>query len=216
MISIKQDSIAELVAEKLRNAIDSNDMKAGDRLREQEICEQLNVSRTPIREAFRILQVEGYLSYRPHYGVIVAELTEKDIDDVWEVRIHLEELIARKTAALADDTLKAQIRREITRIEEALRQDTIDEAQFHQIDEAYYDIHVSHCGNKKLEDEARSMRLNSALIRRKPKYSPQRARIALGEIVRIYQAYLDNDEKAAVKYNKEHFDASLKEIKRHL
>lgn len=214
--SIKQEPIAELVAERLRQAIENGTLQAGARLTEQEICDQMSVSRTPVREAFRILQVEGYLSYRPRFGVVVTELSMQDIYDAWEVRMNLEEMVARKTARLADDTLKSTIREQLKAIEAVLKQKHIREDQFVSLDEKYYELHVSNCGNKKLEETAKNLRMSSALMRRKPKFSEERARAALKEISDIYDAYLNNDEEKAVICNKIHFDASLEEIKRYM
>ncbi len=214
--SIKQESIAEQVAERLRQAIEDGSIQAGTRLTEQEICDQMSVSRTPVREAFRILQVEGYLTYRPRFGVIVTELSMQDLYDAWEVRMNLEEMVARKTARLADDNLKNTIRGELKAIEAVLKQKRIREEQFTALDEKYYEIHISNCGNKKLEETARSLRVSSAIMRRKSKFSEERARVALHEISEIYNAYLNNDEEKAVLCNRAHFDASLEEIKRYM
>lgn len=214
--SIKQESIAEQVAERLRQAIEDGSIQAGTRLTEQEICDQMSVSRTPVREAFRILQVEGYLTYRPRFGVIVTELSMQDLYDAWEVRMNLEEMVARKTARLADDNLKNTIRGELKAIEAVLKQKRIREEQFTALDEKYYEIHISNCGNKKLEETARSLRVSSAIMRRKSKFSEERARVALNEISEIYNAYLNNDEEKAVLCNRAHFDASLEEIKRYM
>lgn len=214
--SIKQESIAEQVAERLRQAIEDGSIQAGTRLTEQEICDQMSVSRTPVREAFRILQVEGYLTYRPRFGVIVTELSMQDLYDAWEVRMNLEEMVARKTARLADDNLKNTICGELKAIEAVLKQKRIREEQFTALDEKYYEIHISNCGNKKLEETARSLRVSSAIMRRKSKFSEERARVALHEISEIYNAYLNNDEEKAVLCNRAHFDASLEEIKRYM
>ena len=59
----KKESVAASIAKFLRNAMISGHYKPGDKLREKDICEELNVSRTPLREAFRILQSEGLLTY---------------------------------------------------------------------------------------------------------------------------------------------------------
>ncbi len=145
---IKIESVAEQVAENLKNAICDMRFKAGQKLTEQEICQQMSVSRTPVREAFRTLQVEGYLTYKPRYGVVVTELSEKDIEELCEVRIHLEELVARKTARNADESMKARIRGEISRIGKALAQNKLDKDVFTELSEAYYSIHFGGCRNR--------------------------------------------------------------------
>lgn len=216
MNSINQESIAEQVAEYLRKSIEDGAIKEGSKLIEQDICDELQVSRTPVREAFRILQVEGYLQHRARFGVVVTELSIKDVYDAWEVRSHLEQMVAQKTASNCSDQTKKVIKQQMVEIEQALKADSLLETSFRELDDKYYNIHVSNCGNRKLEEVARQLRLSSALMCRKPKYSEKRARIALQEIKEIYQAYLDGDPEKAVICNKAHFAASLDEIKRYL
>ena len=213
---ITQNSIAELVAENLRKSIDNQTLKAGDRLLEHDISKSMNVSRTPVREAFRILQVEGYLTHKPRHGVVVSEVSLEEIEEIWEVRLYIEDLISRKTAELADVDLKKKMEKEIDKIELLLKMAEIDRESFEKLDETYYSIHVSGCGNKKLQEVAQHLRISSALIRRKPKFSERRARESLEEIKNIYKAYIDNDQSSAANFNKIHFMESLKEIRKHL
>ena len=212
--SVKLDSVSKIVEERLKESIEDGTIKAGEKLTEQQICDEMQVSRTPVREAFRVLQVEGYLTYKPRFGVVVTELSLQDIYDVWEVRMNIEDLIARKTARFADENTKKAIRKELKEIGRVLEQDTIEEDEFKSLDETYYLIHTSNCNNNILGEEAKRLRVNSALIRNKPKYSQERARVALQEITDIYQSYLNNDEEAASQYNRIHFLSSLEEIKK--
>jgi len=212
--SVKLESVSKIVEERLKESIEDGTIKAGEKLTEQQICDEMQVSRTPVREAFRVLQVEGYLTYKPRFGVVVTELNMQDIYDVWEVRMNIEDLIARKTARFVKEDTKKIIRRELKKIARALEQDVIDEEEFVSIDDRYYQIHISNCNNEKLREEAERLKVSSALIRNKPKYSQKRARTALQEIADIYNAYLNNDEEAAAEYNKVHFLSSLEEIKK--
>ncbi len=198
----------------MRNAIHDMRFKSGQRLTEQEICQQMNVSRTPVREAFRTLQVEGYLTYKPRYGVIVTELSEKDIEELCEVRIYLEELIARKTARNADEKLKSKIRAEMSRINKALSQEKLEKHVFIKLSESYNNIHLGGCDNKILQDLAEKFRVNSTLLRRNDMLTEERRRRFLKEIADVYAAYLDNDEERAAECNRIHFLSSLEEIKR--
>lgn len=209
---IKQDSIAEQVADFLRKEIVNGTLKAGEKVIEYDVCNQLNVSRTPVREAFRILQAEGYLSHKPRFGAYVTELSVQDVLDCWEVRTHLEEMVARKTAQNCSEKTKLLIRRELEKIDAALKDAVLSEEKYRSLDETYYNIHVSNCSNKKLEEVARGLRVSSGLMCGKPKYTVARAKEALREITNIYNAYIENDPEKAVEYNRIHFEASLRDI----
>ena len=74
--------LRDVVYKKLRRAILMEELKAGDRLTEIHLADKLGVSRTPIREAIRKLELEGLVIMIPRRGTIVAEITEKELKDV--------------------------------------------------------------------------------------------------------------------------------------
>ncbi|WZL73553.1 GntR family transcriptional regulator [Clostridiaceae bacterium 35-E11] len=90
--------LRDVVFEHLRNAILTGDLKPGERLMEVQLAEQLGVSRTPVREAIRKLELEGLLVMVARKGAYVADVSIKDILDVLEVRSVLEGLAASLAA----------------------------------------------------------------------------------------------------------------------
>lgn len=86
--------LRDVVFHTLRDAILKGELKPGERLMELQLAEKLGVSRTPIREAIRMLEQEGLAVTIPRKGAEVAGLTEKDMQDVLQVREALDELAA--------------------------------------------------------------------------------------------------------------------------
>ena len=84
--------LRDVVFNTLRDAILKGELEPGERLMEIQLAERLGVSRTPIREAIRKLELEGLVLMIPRKGAEVAEITEKNMRDVLEVRKALEEL----------------------------------------------------------------------------------------------------------------------------
>ena len=84
--------LRDVVFNTLRQAILKGELKPGERLMEISLAQKLGVSRTPIREAIRKLELEGLVIMVPRKGAEVADITEKDLKDVLEVRTALEEL----------------------------------------------------------------------------------------------------------------------------
>ncbi len=84
--------LRDVVFNTLRQAILRGEMEPGERLMEIQLAQKLGVSRTPIREAIRKLELEGLVIMIPRKGAEVAHITEKDMKDVLEVRATLEEL----------------------------------------------------------------------------------------------------------------------------
>ncbi|MDR3348205.1 MAG: GntR family transcriptional regulator [Acidaminococcales bacterium] len=86
--------LREIVCESLRTAIIGGVLKPGERLMEIQLAEELGVSRTPIREAIRKLEQEGFIDMLPRRGAYVANISIKDVVDVYEIRIALDVLAA--------------------------------------------------------------------------------------------------------------------------
>ena len=84
--------LRDVVFNTLREAILKGDLKPGERLMELQLAAKLGVSRTPIREAIRKLELEGLVLMIPRKGAEVAKISEKSLRDVLEVRRSLEEL----------------------------------------------------------------------------------------------------------------------------
>src|SRR5690606_1292185 len=84
-------------------AIISGHLKPGERLMEIQLAEELGVSRTPVREAIRMLELEGFVVMMPRKGAYVADISIKDIASVFEIRGALEGLAAELAAERASD-----------------------------------------------------------------------------------------------------------------
>lgn len=93
-----QPQIRDKVYERLRQAILRGQLEPGTRLVERKLAGQLNVSRTPVREAIRMLELEGLVSYLPRTGVLVAGINEEEVVEIYRIRAVLEGLAARMAA----------------------------------------------------------------------------------------------------------------------
>jgi DNA-binding GntR family transcriptional regulator len=93
----------EAAYEALRAAIESGELEPGAPLRLANLQESLGMSPTPIREALRLLQADGLVSHKPHYGMIVAEYSAEDVEEVYRLRMVLEPLATALCAERATD-----------------------------------------------------------------------------------------------------------------
>ncbi len=97
LVPVKLDSykpLREIVFESMRDAIISGVLKPGERLMEIQLAEEMGVSRTPVREAIRKLELEAFVVMIPRKGAYVAGVSHKDVADVFEIRAALEGLAA--------------------------------------------------------------------------------------------------------------------------
>ena len=90
IISIPRAALHEQAAHRLRQMLVENRIAPGAKLNERELCDELNVSRTPLREAIKMLAAEGLVELLPNRGAIAVELTEADVLNTFEVMAGLE------------------------------------------------------------------------------------------------------------------------------
>ena len=140
--------LRDVVFNTLRQAILRGELKPGERLMEIQLANKLGVSRTPIREAIRKLELEGLVLMIPRKGAEVADITEKSLRDVLEVREALEELAVR----LACDKIKEE---ELEELKEAAQEfketlDCEDVTRFAEADVKFHDIIYRTTDNERL------------------------------------------------------------------
>jgi DNA-binding GntR family transcriptional regulator len=107
------------IAQQLRDAITSGSLAPGERLRTQELAEELGVSRIPVRETLHTLQAEGLVEFHPHRGAVVASFSSDEIVEVFLLRSLLEPAAARLAVARNEDGLSAHLGHLIDQMETA-------------------------------------------------------------------------------------------------
>lgn len=110
IVSIPRQSLHQEVANRLRQRIIEGDIAPGAKLNERELCEVMNVSRTPLREAIKMLAAEGLVELLPNRGAAVAQLDEQDVIDTFEVIAGLEGLSGELAAQRITPEELAEIR----------------------------------------------------------------------------------------------------------
>ncbi|MGA1862925.1 GntR family transcriptional regulator [Deferribacter thermophilus] len=94
-VSIDNTPLSEKIAETIRDYILKGVLKPGERLTEPKLSDILGISRTPIREALRLLEMDGFVEIIPRRGAVVTEITDKDVDEIFILKIRLESLAAK-------------------------------------------------------------------------------------------------------------------------
>ncbi|MYN12925.1 FCD domain-containing protein [Pusillimonas sp. TS35] len=107
---LNRQTLPGTVAERLRDMIIEGTLVAGTRLNERALCNQLQVSRTPLREAFRLLHADGLIDIQPNRGAQVIALSEDDIRESFEVLGALEALSGRLACERISDQEITEIR----------------------------------------------------------------------------------------------------------
>lgn len=208
-IPIEIDSyqpLREIVFEALRGAIVSRRLEPGERLMEVQLAEAMGVSRTPVREAIRRLELEGFVVMVPRRGAYVAQLSFKDIADAFEIREALEGLAAGLASERATEEDIEELERLQVRMTECLdRGDTkraVDmDIQFH---EKLYDA----SRNERLSQMISNIREQILRFRTQSLSYPGRLAEALQEHSQVIDAIAERDPVAARKHAEDHIQAA--------
>jgi DNA-binding GntR family transcriptional regulator len=146
--AVSKGLIHEQVLPVLRNDIITNRWEPGERLPEPVLCEEFRISRTPLREAFKILEAEGLVELRPHVGVVVTPLDPPDLADKFEVLIGFEQFAASKVARLrSSETIEAIVQAQDA-MEKALAAG--DVAQYYDLNDEFHGAIVRGANNATL------------------------------------------------------------------
>ncbi|OGP85749.1 MAG: GntR family transcriptional regulator [Deltaproteobacteria bacterium RBG_13_65_10] len=144
----KHQTLREKIVESIREAIVKGELKAGERVAESDIAGRLGISRTPVREAFRQLESEGFLTVAPRRGAVVSPITEKDVMEFYAIKSILEGYAARVAT-------KHLTERDIRRMEDLNNQleqfvRKGDAKACTRIHNEFHEVFLRACGNEKL------------------------------------------------------------------
>ncbi len=142
---VERRTLGEKIYESLRRAIIRGDLKPGQRVTERELAQQLNVSTTPVREAFRRLAAIGLITIVPWSGAVIEGVSKDDIAEVFQCREVLEGLACRLAARHIDDAGVECFRALISKFESE-----VDIAQMLQIDGEIHALVLKYSGNLRL------------------------------------------------------------------
>jgi DNA-binding GntR family transcriptional regulator len=195
-------SNAEKAYNYILDRIYSKDLKMGAPVNELAISEEIGLSRSPVREALRRLEVEGMVDYYPGRGNFVVTLTAGDIDEIFELRKILETAALGMSAPHID---KDTVRRLEDMIND-LDPGTSKPEKFYRADKALHDTFVNRCGNRRLADVYRTLMLQIELVRRVSARGADHFAVSKKYHLQILESINAGDTERAVALLGEHLD----------
>ncbi len=199
-------SLGEYVYDEVLAAIREGKYHPGERIREADITTALNVSRTPVREAFRRLQSEGRLIFEAQRGAVVAELDPQEVAELYALRQQLEGIAARFAAQHASTT-------EISSMEYILEQSRAVSDNPREVNQINWELHhaIYNAGHNRFLIKAFSAISDSMALLRGVKYIPRgRPQKLYEEHSRIIEAIKKRDPDAADEAAQNHIRNSFK------
>ena len=194
-------SLRGRVYSQLREEILMGKYKEGDELKECAVGDEFGVSRTPVRDAFHQLELEGLITIVPNKGAVVDGITAKDVVDIYEIRSRLEGLAARWACA---NISKAQLEQ----IEENLYMTDFHESRGNfekvtELDSQFHELMYEASGSKRLELILKDMHQYVFSVRKMSIASADRGRISNNEHKKIAEAIRENrpDDADIIAHN---------------
>ena len=202
--------LREVVFNTLRDAILTGELAPGERLMEIQLADKLGVSRTPVREAIRKLELEGLAIMLPRRGAIVASITISDLQDVLEVRRVLEGLTIELACKRMNEEELEQLKQGAEAFEKAARENDLTEIA--KKDEAFHDVIYNASKNNRLIQILNNLR--EQMYRYRLEYIKDEAKreILIEEHRMIVDAIEANDVVLAKKALKKHISNQEKTI----
>lgn len=198
--------LRELVFEAMREAIISGALRPGERLMEVQLAEDLGVSRTPVREAIRKLELEGFVLMIPRKGAYVADISLKDISSVFEVRRALEGLAAELAAERASDEEIEQLERLL--VELAGCAEARNTKEFVNLDAKFHEVVYTASRNERLGQILSLLIEQIMRFRTRTLSNPARLRVALEEHRGLVEALAVRDAELARRLAQEHIESA--------
>lgn len=207
LIPVKLDTykpLREVVFEALREAIINGSLRPGERMMEIQLAEQLGVSRTPVREAIRKLELEGFVVMIPRKGAYVAGISLKDIADVFEVRAALEALAAGLAAERITAEELEELERMLVRKAECIESNNLEELI--EVDTLFHEAMYKASRNEKLKQIIHNLREQIQRFRSTSLSTPGRMKEALEEHKKIVEAISERNVVLAQELAQEHIE----------
>ncbi len=210
----KDIPLRDVVFETLRKAILTGELKPGERLMEIHLAQRMGVSRTPVREAIRMLELENLVTMVPRCGAKVASITTSGLKDVLEVREALEELAIKLACKRSTDDQVRRLKEAMERFENAIESGNL--ARIAQSDEKFHNIIVEASHNEKLAEMTAN--LSQQIYRYRYECIKDSSMYAelIEEHRKMYESIYYRKQNEAVEVVKQHITKQQESIMRNL
>ena len=191
----RHQTLREKILENIRDAILKGTLKAGERVSEPDLAERYGISRTPIREAFRQLESEGYLTVVPRKGAVVTALSERDVEEFYSIKSILEGYAARLAAEKLTDKDIERLKAINGRLSKLAS--VGDVKTFFRVHNEFHEQFIRASGNEKLLELIQQLLKKFDRLRIASLSLPGRMEISVQEHEKIIDAFESHDGDTA-------------------
>lgn len=202
MNSIPVRALPQEVARRIREMIRKGILKEGDKVVEKPLCEAMGVSRTPFREALRLLSSEGLIQLIPNKGARVAQPSMQDIREMFQVMSILEGTCARQCAEKLNEKGLRKLENLYNRLEQHAEERNHE--KYMVVNHRYHTLVQELAGNRILSEVINGLRQKILLYRYRQIYLPNRLGESMQEHSDLQEAFRNKAPEAAERLMKEH------------
>ncbi|MFA5581175.1 MAG: GntR family transcriptional regulator [Paracoccaceae bacterium] len=202
-------SSADIAYAHIKSAIMTGEMKAGDRVKEELIAEQIGVSRTPIRHALQKLATQGFVDTRHNSGARVADWSSQDIDEIIEMRSLLEGFGAEIAARKITEAQLGELRDLAAEMEAAAARGTSESLEaITELNSRFHMVIIVASGNRRLAEVIGNLAHPLLVQRRFSAFSPERLQRSMNHHREIIDALAQGSPEWANSIMRSHILAS--------
>ncbi|MBQ9991986.1 MAG: GntR family transcriptional regulator [Firmicutes bacterium] len=196
------NSLSFQVFNELERQIINGVLTPGTSLTENRLCEQFSVSRTPVREALRMLEQKGLVQITPNKGAVVLGISEKDLTDIYTIRMYVEGLASRWAAQKITDEQLERLT-EVVELQEFYQNRACSE-QINDLDTRFHELIYEYSDSRTLQHTLSNLHHMIQHYRQRSFSSDGRAPKAIKEHRDILNALIAHDADLAEKLTVEH------------
>ncbi|MCC9024366.1 GntR family transcriptional regulator [Bacillus nakamurai] len=196
----------------LKKMIFDGTFKPGERLNETQLAKDFGVSRSPIREAMRLLEKDGLLTADDRNGFVIYSLSVKDVEEIYKIRMSLESLAVELVIDEAADSELQLIEKQLQDTEEAINTG-VKEAEIIALNETFHHLLVDFSHNSHLAKLLEHVNVLIHFCRVLNFKGDNRAAVILNEHRKVFEEMKKGNKTKAVQYMTDHLQHDLEHLK---
>ena len=207
-------SRGEMVGETLKQEILDLRLKPGQMISENDVCDRFGVSRTPVREALRLLQEQGFVETVPYRGTYVTLLSLDNIKQMIYMRVAVETMVLRDFIAVQSPMVMEDIRHQIAKQQALIQEKDFEPEQFYRMDAKMHSIWFTAVRRQKLWEMLQAQQLHYTRFRMLDFITETDFTRIIGEHKELFRLIEARDERGVEASLKEHLYYSMKRMRK--
>lgn len=197
-------AVADRAYREIKTRIQDGSLPPGERLVERSLCAALGMSRTPVREALRVLTAEGWVTSRPRRGMVVAGLSREELEEIFEVGVVLEAFVASLAARKAGGSDLKPLKTLLKEMAAVLDSRAPDRAAYVELDRRLHAEIAGLAGNKRVASLLQAAMDTRALFQAFGRYRDEELQVSLQQHGTIVRAIESGDAEWAASAMRTH------------